>query len=391
MKGNDRRSKILFTAEKIFARKGSNNTTISEIASRAGVVDSLIYQYFKNKEDLLFSIPYEHLKTILLKLDEHLQGIQNVESRISKMVWFHLSNQDNYPDYARVLLLECRSKAQFYETPAYNLIRKYSAILTGIISAGVNEGAFRNDIDVYIMRDFILGALDWETIACLAAGETEKITTDLEDMLTLIFAAISSKESVPLDKKNRILKVAEIIFSEKGFEGTKMSEIASKADVSEGTIYEYFKNKDNLLLSIPAKHFSRHSSLISNAFKIKDPETKLTRLIREVFSNFLANRNFLKLFLLEIQFHRRFYESKAYGDFKTYFKVIEDIIDEGKASGAFRQDANVRVFRNMLIGTFSHLALRWTIINRNRKVENDIMDEIEQTISLMTSAIKANK
>ena len=114
-------------------------------------------------------------------------------------------------------------------------------------------------------------------------------------------------------------------------------------------------------------------------------------MIREIFSNFLANRNFLKLFLLEIQFQRRFYESKAYDEFKTYFKVIEDIIDEGKASGVFRQDATARVFRNMLIGTFSHLALRWTIISRNREYVNDIMDEIEQVISLMTSAIKANR
>ena len=55
--------------------KGPNDTSISEIAQSAGVKDSIIYQFFKNKEDLLFSIPLSRMEEVIPYLNEHLQGI----------------------------------------------------------------------------------------------------------------------------------------------------------------------------------------------------------------------------------------------------------------------------------------------------------------------------
>ena len=84
-------------------------------------------------------------------------------------------------------------------------------------------------------------------------------------------------------RKDHILDTARSLLFKKGINATTMNQIARNAELSVGTLYLYFKNKEDLLLSIPAKHFLRHSSLISNAFKIKEPKTKLTRLIREIF------------------------------------------------------------------------------------------------------------
>ena len=67
--------KILAAAEEVMSQKGFASSSISEIARKANVTDSVIYQYFKGKQDLLFSVPGEKLKKQLVLLKEHLAGM----------------------------------------------------------------------------------------------------------------------------------------------------------------------------------------------------------------------------------------------------------------------------------------------------------------------------
>ena len=80
----EKRALILNAAEEVMSEKGLADSSISEIARRAGVKDSIIYQHFKGKEDLLFSIACERMKDVLSLLREHLQAIQDAESRLRK-------------------------------------------------------------------------------------------------------------------------------------------------------------------------------------------------------------------------------------------------------------------------------------------------------------------
>jgi TetR/AcrR family fatty acid metabolism transcriptional regulator len=384
----DKKAKILGAAEEIISQKGLAETTISEIAGKAKVADSVIYQYFKGKEDLLFSIPGERMKEVLILLDEQLQGIRDAESRLSKMIWFHLWYNDKQRGYARILLLECRSCNDFYTAPAYSYIRKYAGIMLGILEQGVKSGSFRNDIDMRLVREIILGTLDFETIGVLASGERDESVSDLEDIMSLIHAMIvkknDSEDRTP--KAERILLAAEEVFAERGFNKARISEIAELAQVAEGTVYEYFKNKEDLLLSIPVKRIQNYLDRLPEIFHIKSPIRKLRRLIKYHFSIFLMKREFLKVFLLQLQLTKRFYGSKAYESIRGYFRVIEGVIEEGKLDGSFRSDVNARVFRNMFLGTFSHMALRWLILGQG----TDKMGEIDHVTNLMSEAVLMN-
>ena len=82
--------RILSAAEEVISEKGLARSSISEIARKAGVADSVIYQHFKGKQDLLFSVPGERMKEVLALLVEQLTSIQDVQSRLRKMIWFHL-------------------------------------------------------------------------------------------------------------------------------------------------------------------------------------------------------------------------------------------------------------------------------------------------------------
>jgi len=390
MNSSNRIEQILDAAEEIMSEMGLENSSIAEIAKRAGVTDSLIYNYFQGKEDLLFSIPGRRMKEVLKNLSEQLQGIPDPISRLSKMIWFHLYFNDTYRGYARLLLLECRSNRNFYHHKAYESIRQYAGIMLGILEDGVKKQIFREDVSMRIMRDIIFGVLDWENLNCLASQEINETVPDLEDILDLILPMITIREShIELDKATRIIRAAENVFAEKGYIQATISEIARLANVSEGTIYEYFKNKEDLLLSIPEQRFKEHIEALKEIFEIKTPLRKLRRLIRYHFYLYLTEPSFLKVFLLHVQLSQRFYGSHVYQTFRRYTSIIEGILEEGKKNGSIRINVNNRVFRNLFLGAFSHMALRWLILGQEK--ETDKMREIDEVVVLLCRAVANNR
>ena len=384
---DEKRHQILKAAEKQMSLKGPNDTSISEIAQSAGVKDSIIYQFFKNKEDLLFSIPLSRMEEVIAYLNEHLQGIRDPESCLRKMVWFHLYYNDNHRDYIRLVLLECRANKNFYRHEAYSLIRKYSGFLSSILEAGVLANIFRRDVNMRLVRDIIFGVLDWECLSCLAAGEIGETVSDLDDIMGLILPMIAVEKAViPTrpDKSAKILKAAEKVFANKGYNQGSITEIAKQADVSEGTIYEYFQNKEDLLLSISEHRFEKQIHGLGELFNTEAPQNKLQQFMQNHFYDYLSEPDFLRVFLFDIQLNRRFYNSRAYQAFKKYINTLDLILDEGKQGGSIRPGVNNRIFKNLFLGAFSHMALRWLTLPSDPRT--DRLDEIREVVSLLLHA-----
>ena len=384
----DKRERILASAEEVFAAKGLLGSSIAEIARKAQVTDSVIYQYFKGKEDLLFSIQGSRMPEVMKLLEESLEGIRDAESRLSKMLWFHLRYNETHREFARLLLLECRSHKDFYKSDGYALVREYAGVLLRVLEDGAKDGVFRDDLDMRVVRDVIFGTVDFEVLSLLVTGEIGEASADLDDILALILPMITKRppwQDRPADKANRILFAAEQVFGEKGFVKAKIADVAKLAQVAEGTVYEYFQNKEDLLMSIASKRFQDHLNHLDEAFEIRTPLRKLIRLVRNHFSLYLTNRNFLRLFIIQVQLSPRFYTSKAYRIFRRYVRIIELAVEEGKAEGSFRQDVNSRVFRNLFLGTFNHMALRWFVLGQ--EPDFDKMREIDQVLELLAMAV----
>ena len=378
-----KRELILAAAEEIIAQKGLYASTIAEISRTAGVTDSIIYQHFRGKRDLLFSIPAERMKEVLVLLDDAVKGIRDVESQLSKLVWFHLDYNDHHPGYARILLFECRSSSDFYQTSAYQLVRQYAGFLLNILDQGIKDGVFRSDLDRRLVRDIIFGTLNCETIFCFALNEIQESVSDFDDIVNLILPMVEKRPESRLPKADKILNMAEKVFSEKGFSGATIGEIAKSSGISEGLVYEYFSTKEDLLLSIPKRRFDDYLKELPETFQMSDPLRKLRRFIKYYYLLFLDNRAFLRMFLFLIEPNSSFYQSEAFSSFRKYFHVVEEIIKEGKEQGTFRSDVNPRVFRNMFLGAFSHIALRWEILGKGV----DKIYEINQLTDLLCSAV----
>ena len=242
-----------------------------------------------------------------------LEGILEPKSRLSKAIWFHLRYNETHRDCARMLLFECRSNRSFYEHESYELLREYAELLLSILTKGIEDGDFRDDVDMCVMRDLILGALDWETLRSLSTPEGKHKFSDVQEIMDLVYAMIGTRgvERKEPDKSKRIITAAEKLFSEKGYRQTSVAEIARQADVAEGTVYEYFKNKEDLLFSIPKLRFREHVDSLTELFQIRAPMRKLRRFIRYHYVLYLTQPDFLKTFLLDLQLNPRFYETEA--------------------------------------------------------------------------------
>lgn len=381
---NETKKRILRAAEELLSHKGASKTTIAEIAKKANVVDSHAYQYFKGKNGLVFSVAEERLKASIAVMKDQLEGILDPKSRLSKFIWYGLQYNDTHRDYVRNLVFDYRSNIEFYKTPAYATIREHAKICGNILSHGVEDRIFRNDVDTKLMREIIYGTLDAEAISCVLVGEIEKSTDDWQDILFILLRMIETGSAPKSShKRQKIIETAENVFAEFGFNKARISEIAKRAGIAEGSIYDYFKNKEDLLLSISKFRVEQLNNSLIESFQIKTPLRKLRRILRLHFSMFSKNRAFLKVFVFDTLLNRKFYDSDAYDSFFKYQDTFVEVIEEGKAQGIFSNSLNPRVFKNMFFGTFMHMALRWLIFSDK---PFDKMQEVDTIIDLFSRA-----
>lgn len=381
------KSRILSVAEELISRDGIGNTTIAKIARKANVSDSLLYQHFAGKQDLLFSVALLKVEESIELMAEQLQGIRDAESKLSKMIWYGLRYHDQHPGYTRVLMFECRSNREFYKSPGQKMMQNHSRMLLNILREGVNSGIFRDDIDMRLVGDIIYGTLDLEAIYCMVSEEQKKGVDDFEGLISLVMPMVTSIYNPQAErKKDVILNAAEKIFSENTFAKSTISQVAKEAQVAEGSIYDYFKNKEDLLNSVAERKFQEHLKKLPQIFNISSSERKLRRLMRYHFTLYCTNRRFLHVFLTQILYNINFYHSRAYNSFATYLDYLEETVEGGKADGSFRKDVNTRIFRNMFLGAFSHMTIRWLLVEKNR--EYDRMREIDRILDLLLAALR---
>jgi len=155
-----KREKILLAGINVFAEKGYQEAKISEIAEKADIANGTIYEYFKNKEELLFSTPELKNEEFCDQLELHLRGINGAFNKFRKYIWWWLYFSEEYPDYAKILLMELRSQKKFREHPAYQKVRRATDILLQIIEEGKEEETIQKNLDSYLVRHLLMGFVE---------------------------------------------------------------------------------------------------------------------------------------------------------------------------------------------------------------------------------------
>lgn len=386
------RQRIFNAASKLMSEKGFKGTSISDIAQSAGLVDPLIYKYFEGKEDLLFSVVEDQMEKFHTFLEEQLKTIQGADNKLRKLIWAHLRFNDLSREYITLVLLECRANQRFYKSRAYELIRQYARRLMGILKEGVDEGVFRSELNLVLIRDIIFGLVDFQAISCLVTHEISEAVQDHEECTRLIQRILfvyPQEKALQKDKKTIILKAAAKVFAEMGYKNATISKIAGLAHVAEGTVYLHFKNKEDLLFSIADKFFQDHLTNIKKYPELPAAVKKMETFIRNQFLYYLSDQHSLVVYLMLVVLERNFYNSPAYQSWRSYIQLLEDIVQEGIEDGCFIPDINIRVFRNLFIGAFTHIVLRWFIVPK--KSEYDKHSEVTEFTRIISKMLRVSE
>ena len=178
-----RRVQICKAAEKVFALKGFAEATISDVAREAGLSDATIYEYFPSKEDLLFSIPGDTTQQGNEILAFHLNYVRGAANKLRSLIYHYLWFYENNEDYASVVMLVLKTNRKFVDTEAYQTVREGYGLIVDVIREGVASGEFRADLDPYLVRAVLLGAIEHQVIRRTLLGRPDSLV-DLVDPLT---------------------------------------------------------------------------------------------------------------------------------------------------------------------------------------------------------------
>jgi TetR/AcrR family fatty acid metabolism transcriptional regulator len=155
-----RKDRIMDAALRIFAEKGFQNATITEISKDAGVSEATIYEYFGTKEDLLFAIPEKISNAGFAEMEKILPFIKGVEGKMRAILHGYVHLYETNPHYSALVLLQLTSNKRFRETTAHAAIRRSAHTLLLCIREGIAEGIFRKDANPYLIRSILLGTIE---------------------------------------------------------------------------------------------------------------------------------------------------------------------------------------------------------------------------------------
>jgi TetR/AcrR family transcriptional regulator, fatty acid metabolism regulator protein len=169
------------------------------------------------------------------------------------------------------------------------------------------------------------------------------------------------------EKRGRILRAAVKIFSRKGFFNSKVSEIARAAEVADGTIYLYFRNKDDLLISLFEETMGEVVADVRR--RIAEGGNALEKL-RIFIGNHMdlleREAGLVEVLQVELRQSTKFLKDYTPVKFFEYLDIISDILEEGKKEGSLRADLNVSVARRAIFGALDELSLTY-ILSRKPK------------------------
>lgn len=190
-----RRRQIIQAAIEVFGNSNFKNACISEIAQKANIAEGTIYQYFKNKEDLFFSIPAEMIEEFCEELDLHLQGIHDSYNKLSKFVWLYLYHFKTNPAYTRSLMLEMRVSKNFSKSKTHEKVAVIKDRVNEIIREGQKEGLIRKDINGHTIGEMLLGMLEYRLTRWLLRDENFDLMENYGEICDLIFNGIRASSA----------------------------------------------------------------------------------------------------------------------------------------------------------------------------------------------------
>ncbi|AET67158.1 transcriptional regulator [Desulfosporosinus orientis DSM 765] len=188
-------------------------------------------------------------------------------------------------------------------------------------------------------------------------------------------------------KFQRILDAAIEAFAESGFHHCQVNKIARLAGVADGTIYLYFKSKEDVLIRVFQERMGDFiASMSKELSQCKTTEARLKTIVKTHFSYMEENRSIAIVTQLELRQSDPRIRLHINNTVVDYFNLIEEVIQQGIESGEVPK-IDTRVARQMIFGSLDEATTDWVMARSPRTLKS----EIEPMLALFEGALRLNK
>ena len=175
-----------------------------------------------------------------------------------------------------------------------------------------------------------------------------------------------------IDKRQLILDAATRVFAERGFFAAQVADVARRAGIAAGTVYLYFKSKDDLLISLFDRTMQdaiREGRATLDA--VSDPADRLRQIARLHLERLGRDRDLAVVFQVELRQSTKFMARLSATRLRTYLGVIRDTIAEGQTAGIFRANVPPTFAAKMFFGALDEMATNWILSDRRYELGDD--------------------
>jgi len=171
------------------------------------------------------------------------------------------------------------------------------------------------------------------------------------------------------DKPQQIVEAAIRVFARNGYYNSRVSDIAREAGIASGTIYLYFRTKEEILVTLFREQMASFVAHLRREIAGEpDAVAKIRRLVALHFSVLEQNPALAEVVQVELRQGHKFFRGASAHEVSAYFELIGSVLEEGVAAGSFRPDLPVKIATKMLFGAMDQMATSWVLGKRGYRL-----------------------
>jgi TetR/AcrR family fatty acid metabolism transcriptional regulator len=172
-------------------------------------------------------------------------------------------------------------------------------------------------------------------------------------------------------KPQQIIDAAIRVFARTGYYNSRVSDIAREAGIASGTIYLYFKTKDEILVTLFREKMAEWVATVRREIAGEpDAVAKIRRLVALHFTVLERNPDLAEVVQVELRQGQKFFRGASAHEVSAYFDLIGSVLQEGVAAGKFQADLPVKIATKVLFGAMDQVATSWVLGKRGYRLSD---------------------
>jgi TetR/AcrR family transcriptional regulator, fatty acid metabolism regulator protein len=188
----------------------------------------------------------------------------------------------------------------------------------------------------------------------------------------------------PENKRERILRAAIDVFAQSGYFNAKVSDVARAAGVADGTIYLYFKSKEELLVTVFREHTRDYlQSLERDLVNIHRAEERMRVAIRHHLEALGRDRSLAIVWQVELRHSLKFMTLLSHQEVADYLNILRKIVEQGQSDGSFRRTLHPQLVAKSVFGILDEMVTSWVLSEK----EYALADQAEPVADLVLNGL----